>query len=145
MHKLDFKAVEIQYQPLSELIDLTIHEDRHDVTVPFHLQFRYIPSMPYTPIHKIAKNRNTRIKEFYWKLWYGDDATLPSLDLRDTFMGPEVTIKEDAIQTFCSVVGNQAEAFKMARHTSSSVKDLIVTAPWPQLPHLSEIIGSRLL
>ena len=136
VHKSDFKAVEIEYQPSSQLIDLTIYEDRRDVAVPLYLQFRYVPSMPYAAIHEIAENRNTRIKEFYWKLWYGDDATLPSLDLRDTFTSPEVTIEEDAVQTFCSVVGNQSEAFKTARNTVvEAPMDFAIVTGWQVSPN----------
>ena len=54
VHKSDFKAVEIEYQPSLQLIDLTIYEDRRDVAVPLYLQFRYVPSMPYTAIYDAA-------------------------------------------------------------------------------------------
>ncbi|KAG2057424.1 hypothetical protein BDR06DRAFT_1005063 [Suillus hirtellus] len=43
-HKPDFKAVEIQYTASSNLIDITFYEDRHDVSIPLALQFKYIPS-----------------------------------------------------------------------------------------------------
>jgi enoyl reductase-like protein len=115
-HKADIKAVDIRYDSSTKLIYLTVYEERRNVAVPLRLQFRYVPSMPFAAIHEIAENRNTRIKEFYWKLWYGDEASLPALGLRDVFTGPEVTIDEDAVQTFCSVVGNRAEAFKTARN-----------------------------
>ena len=72
-------------------------------------------SQGFAPIHEIATGRNQRIKEFYWKLWYGDNETLPSIDLREKFVGPEVTIKAEDVEQFCAVVGNQGEAFKAAR------------------------------
>jgi enoyl reductase-like protein len=91
--------------------------------------------MPFAAIHEIAENRNTRIKEFYWKLWYGDEATLPALGLRFIFTGPEVTIDEDAVQTFCSVVSNQAEAFKTARNeVIQAPMDFAIVTGWQVRP-----------
>jgi fatty acid synthase subunit beta len=134
-HKADFKAVDVRYEPSTKLIHLTVYEERRNVAVPLRLQFRYVPSMPFAPIHEIAENRNTRIKEFYWKLWYGDEATLPALGLRDVFTGPEVTIDEDAVQTFCSVVGNQAEAFKTARNeVIEAPMDFAIVTGWQVRP-----------
>ncbi len=52
------------------------------------------------PIHELADDCNVRIKQFYWKLWFGDNEALPEIGLRDIFTGPEVTIDEDGIETF---------------------------------------------
>ncbi|KAJ7745730.1 fatty acid synthase [Mycena metata] len=62
-HKPAFKAVEIKFTAASKLIDVTLFEDRHDVSVPLALQFEYKPSLGFAPIHEIATGRNTRIKE----------------------------------------------------------------------------------
>jgi fatty acid synthase subunit alpha, fungi type len=115
-HKHACKAAEIRYQPTSKLIDVIIYEDRRDVSVPLHLHFAYKPSMGSATIHEIAEGRNLRIKEFYWKLWYGDDAVLPDIDIRDTFTSPEITIDVASVQKFCAVVGNQDESFKTVRN-----------------------------
>ncbi len=61
------------------------------------------------------EERNNRITEFYWRLWFGDDEEPQDLDVRDTFTGPEVTISADDVEAFCAVVGNQQEKFKTAR------------------------------
>lgn len=114
-HKPDFKAVEIKYSVSSKLIDVTFYEDRRDVSVPLALQFKYVPSAGATPIQEVAVGRNRRIKEFYWKLWFGDDEKMPEIDIHETFIGPEVTISAQDVEMFCGVVGNQSEAFKTAR------------------------------
>ncbi|THH15787.1 hypothetical protein EW146_g4747 [Bondarzewia mesenterica] len=111
----DFKAVEVVYDENMHLINLTLFEYRRENSVPLHLQFRYIPSQPYAPIHEIVEGRNNRIKDFYWRLWFGDNETLPDINVRDTFAGPPVTISAEDVETFCAVVGNQQEAFKTAR------------------------------
>lgn len=115
-HKPEFKAVDLQYDSASRMITLLMFEDRRDVSVPLTFVFHYRPDMGFAPIHEVAEDRNRRIKEFYWKLWFGDDSSLPSLDVRETFKGPEVTITPQHVETFCSVVGNDGEAFKVSRN-----------------------------
>ncbi|KAH0585247.1 hypothetical protein H2248_008491 [Termitomyces sp. 'cryptogamus'] len=130
-HKDDFKAVEINYSPDTKAIDVTMLEDRRDVSIPLSLQFQYKPSSAFAPIHEIADGRNTRIKEFYWKLWYGDDEMLPVIDLRETFDGPEVAIKAADIEQFCAVVGNQGESFKTVRNNNvQAPMDFAIVTGW---------------
>lgn len=130
-HKASFKAVEISYDKAQHLVNVTLFEDRRDVSVPLILQFLYKPSMGYAPIHEVADGRNKRIKAFYWRLWFGDDEVLPEIDVRETFTGPEVTIDANAIETFCSVVGNDGEAFKTARNeTVQAPMDFAIVTGW---------------
>ncbi|KAI0264369.1 fatty acid synthase [Gloeopeniophorella convolvens] len=114
-HPSDFLAVDIKYSPATRLIDVTLLEERKGTSVPLYLQYKYEPSQPYAPIHEISEGRNQRIKDFYWRLWFGDDEKLPELKVRETFTGPEVTISADDVEGFCSVVGNQQEDFKAVR------------------------------
>lgn len=130
-HKPDFKAVEARYEASAQLIHLTIFEDRRNTTVPLKLQFQYKPSMGYMPIHEVAQDRNRRIKEFYWKLWFGDDEILPEIDVRATYKGPEVTIDAAAIEQFCGIIGNQDEHFKSARVAEvQAPMDFAIVAGW---------------
>lgn len=114
--KEDFKAVEIKYTPGTKAIDITIFEERRGVAVPLYLKFNYVPSLGSVPIHEVVDGRNLRIKDFYWRLWFGDGEALPSIGVRETFYGPEVTVTAEDVETFCGVVGNQSEAFKTARN-----------------------------
>ncbi|KAJ6624064.1 fatty acid synthase [Mycena sp. CBHHK59/15] len=133
-HKSAFKAVDIKFAPASKLIDITMFEDRRDVSVPLSLQFEYKPSLGFAPIHEIATDRNTRIKEFYWKLWYGDDAVLPEIGIRETFHGPEVTIEASAVEQFCAVVGNQGESFQTVRNDQiSAPMDFAIVTGWQSI------------
>ncbi|TFK75163.1 fatty acid synthase [Pluteus cervinus] len=130
-HKPDFKALEITFNPANKIINLTLYEDRRDASVPLYLQFEYKPSFGFAPIHEVATGRNNRIKEFYWKLWYGDDSVLPTIDLHETFTGPEVIINAEDVEQFCSVVGNQGEDFKRARVDSvSAPMDFAIVTGW---------------
>ena len=130
-HDPAFKVVEIAFSAPDAMISLTLFEERREVAVPLHFRFAYKPSMGFAPIHEVAEDRNRRIKEFYWKLWFGDEEVLPEIGLRDTFTGPEVTIDEDDVETFCAVVGNQGEAFKTARNdTPLAPMDFAIVTGW---------------
>lgn len=130
-HIPDFKAAEIIYNAASKAINVTVFEERSGVSVPLTLQFVYKPSQGFNPIHEVAEGRNTRIKEFYWKLWYGDNETLPKIDINETFVGPEVTIEEEDVEQFCAVVGNQGEAYTSARtKTIQAPMDFAIVTGW---------------
>ncbi|RDX39753.1 hypothetical protein OH76DRAFT_1490853 [Lentinus brumalis] len=45
--------------------------------------------MGFAPIHEVADDGKVRIKQFYWKPWFGDPEALPEIGLRDTFTGPD--------------------------------------------------------
>jgi fatty acid synthase subunit alpha len=130
-HIEDFKAVEITYAPETSHINVSLIEERRGSSIPLVLQFVYKPSQGYAPIHEIATDRNTRIKAFYWKLWYGDNEVLPSINIRDKFVGPSVVIKAEDVEQFCAVVGNQAESYKTARNeTVQAPMDFAIVTGW---------------
>ena len=70
--------------------------------------------MGATPIHEVSEGRNKRIK-LYWKLWFGNNSSLPSIGLRDTLIGPKVTVELSQVEKFCTIVGNDVEAFRSVR------------------------------
>lgn len=136
VHDPDFKAAEVTYHSSTNLIDVTIFEERRQVSVPLTLQFEYKPSMGSAPIHEIVDGRNSRIKAFYWKLWYGDDQSLPDLDVHDVFTGPEVTLDGEDIEKFCSIVGNNDESFKSVRTDKiGAPMDFAIVAGWQVCIH----------
>lgn len=130
-HQPSFKAVEIVYAAKTNTIDLTMFEERGGSSVPLSLQFQYTPTQGYAPIHEVSTGRNQRIKQFYWKLWYGDKETLPKIDIKDKFVGPEVTISAEDVEQFCLVVGNQSESFKSVRsQTVQAPMDFAIVTGW---------------
>ena len=131
LHDPEFKATEIVHNSSTNMINVTIYEERHQVSVPLTLQFEYKPSMGSAPIHEIIAGCNDCIKAFYWKLWYGDDSALPDIDIRDTFTGPEVTIEATEVERFCAVVGNQGETFKSSRKDEvEAPMDFAIVTGW---------------
>ncbi|KAI0669470.1 MaoC like domain-containing protein [Trametes maxima] len=130
-HDPSFKVIKASYNSSTSTINVTIFEERRGSSIPLTLNFVYKPGMGFAPIHEVADGRNRRIKEFYWKLWFGDNEVLPEINVHDTFTGPEVTIDEDDVETFCAVVGNQGEAFKSARsETPLAPMDFAIVTGW---------------
>jgi len=128
-HIQGFMALEIIYKKAMQGIDVTLFEERQGSSIPLSLQFVYKPC--FAPIHEISTSRNERIKAFYWKLWYGDDESLPAIDIREKFVGPEVTILAEDVEQFCVVVGNQGESFKMVRSEEvQAPMDFAIVTGW---------------
>ncbi|KAI8145418.1 fatty acid synthase [Fennellomyces sp. T-0311] len=94
-------------------IDVTLFEKRDNDFVPLNLHFEYKPELGYAPIHEVMKGRNDRIKDFYYKLWFGLDNKDDFLNLSVTekLIGTGETVKAAEIKEFCQAVGNQAEIY----------------------------------
>ena len=75
------------------------------------LRFTYHPEAGYAPIHEIMEGRNDRIKEFYWRAWFGDDELDLDAPVTGKFDGGKTTITSEAINEFVHAVGNTGEAF----------------------------------
>lgn len=130
-HLPDFKALEIIYSPDTKLIKVIIYEERRGAFIPLTFQFEYKPSQGFAPIHEISSDRNKRIKQFYWKLWYGDNEVLPEIDVKEKFVGPEVTISADVVEQFCVVVGNQGEAYRNVKNSQMQAPmDFAIVTGW---------------
>jgi fatty acid synthase subunit beta len=137
-HPKDFKAVELTFDPSSNVISLVMNEERRGVSVPLYFAFQYKPEMGYAPIHEVVEERNKKIKDFYWRLWFGDDQKLPELALDTTFTCDSTSVDALAVQRFCDVVGNQGENFKSARNDKvMAPMDFAIVLGW-QVSLLSE-------
>ncbi|KAF2209620.1 hypothetical protein CERZMDRAFT_46958 [Cercospora zeae-maydis SCOH1-5] len=79
--------------------------------VALPLRFTYHPETGYAPIREIMDARNDRIKEFYYKIWFGDEACPFDVDVTSRFDGGRATVTSEAINDFVHAVGNTGEAF----------------------------------
>ena len=75
------------------------------------LEFTYHPEAGYAPIREVMEGRNDRIKEFYWKAWFGDEPLDLDAVVTRKFDGGSATITSEAINDFVNAVGNKGEAF----------------------------------
>jgi fatty acid synthase subunit beta len=84
--------------------------DRKPVALPF--LYTYNPADGFAPILEVMEGRNERIKEFYWKLWFGSDVSYDNdIDVHKAIIGEEITISGTDISDFTHAIGNNCEAF----------------------------------
>ena len=105
-------TVDIKMNDRNE-IELTLYESRTAEGAPVHLPFllTYHPEAGYAPIREIMDGRNDRIKEFYYRVWFGTkDVPFDALTT-DTFDGDRNAITSQAVADFVHAVGNAGEAF----------------------------------
>lgn len=79
--------------------------------VALPLKFVYKPEAGYAPIHEVMSDRNDRIKEFYWRAWFGDESFNLDESVTAKFDGGKAKITSDNINDFVHAVGNKGEAF----------------------------------
>lgn len=96
------------------LIEFSLIEHRTASSKPAYLPFlfKYYPEDGFAPILEIMEGRNLRIKEFYWKLWFGD--SVPSsfdIDVEKSITCDEMEITGKDISEFTHAIGNKCDAF----------------------------------
>ncbi|KAI1394207.1 beta subunit of fatty acid synthase [Hypoxylon trugodes] len=79
--------------------------------VSLPLRFTYNPEAGYAPIHEVMEGRNDRIKEFYWRAWFGGESLDLDVPVTSKFDGGRATITKEDINDFVHAVGNTGEAF----------------------------------
>jgi fatty acid synthase subunit beta, fungi type len=79
--------------------------------VALPLKFTYHPESGYAPIREVMGDRNDRIKEFYWKAWFGNEPVDLDASLTGKFDGGKAKVTGEAINDFVHAVSNTGEAF----------------------------------
>ena len=79
------------------------------VALPFH--FTYHPEIGYAPIHEVMEGRNDRIKEFYYRIWFGEKVVPFDTPTTNTFDGGKTVVTAKDVADFVHAVGNTGEAF----------------------------------
>ncbi|KAK6462909.1 S-acyl fatty acid synthase thioesterase [Scheffersomyces coipomensis] len=116
-----FEQVKGDLKPVVEIelvkadtIQLSLIEHRTADSNPVKLPFLYTynPADGFAPILEVMKGRNDRIKEFYWKLWFGSSIPYDlNINVQESIVGEEITITGDDISEFTHAIGNKCEAF----------------------------------
>lgn len=111
-HGKPVKTIQVSLSKDSEIV-LDMIEERTVLKKPaaLSLRFTYRPSVGYAPIHEVMDARNDRIKEFYYKIWFGDEACPFDAAVNSKFEGGRATVTSEAINDFVHAVGNTGEAF----------------------------------
>lgn len=94
---------------------------------PLELLYTYQPALPgHLPIEERMDGRNLRIKEFYWRIWFGDDKyDPPQMDAQWT--DRPVIVESKAIKDFVHAVGNKGEAHV---HGDVAPMDFAIVIGW---------------
>lgn len=95
------------------VISVNLLEERsaEGKVVALPLKFTYHPEAGYAPIREVMAGRNDRIKEFYYRIWFGDEAVPFDTPATSTFDGGRARVTSRAIADFVHAVGNTGEAF----------------------------------
>lgn len=93
------------------VVNLLEHRTTEGKNVTLPLYFRYHPEKGYAPIHEEMDDRNIRIKEFYYRVWFGEEKLPLDASVTEKFEGGTVEVTGQAIQDFVHAVGNTGEAF----------------------------------
>lgn len=107
------KVLDIRLNKKSQ-IEMNLIEHRTADGKPVALPFLYVfkPEDGFAPIVEVMEGRNDRIKEFYWKLWYGSNVPVDfDIDVEQPILGEEVTVTGRDIAEFTHAIGNTCEAF----------------------------------
>ena len=107
------KTIKISLSKSKEIV-LEILEERtvEGKAVALPLKFTYHPEAGYAPIREVMEGRNDRIKEFYYRIWFGPDEKVPfNTPATTTFDGGRAEVTSQAIADFVHAVGNTGEAF----------------------------------
>lgn len=116
--------------------------------VALPLRFIYNPDAGYAPIHEVMEGRNDRIKEFYWRAWFGDEALDLDAPVTGKFDGGKSVVTGDAINEFVHAVGNTGEAFvDRPGKTMYAPMDFAIVVGWKAItkPIFPRIIDGDLL
>ncbi|KAJ5219767.1 Fatty acid synthase subunit beta [Penicillium chermesinum] len=106
------KTVEAKLNEKNQIC-LTLFEGRtaEGGVVPLTFLFTYHPETGYAPIREVMGDRNDRIKEFYYRIWFGNKDVPFDTPTTAIFNGGQSTITSQAVADFVHAVGNTGEAF----------------------------------
>ena len=106
------KTVEISMTNQKEIsINLLEERTAEGKAVPLPLKFTYHPEAGYAPIREVMEGRNGRIKEFYYRIWFGNEQVPFDAPATSNFEGGQATVTSQAIADFVHAVGNTSEAY----------------------------------
>ncbi|ODV58075.1 tetrafunctional fatty acid synthase subunit FAS1 [Ascoidea rubescens DSM 1968] len=106
-------VVEIELKSDLETIALKLIEHRNfdKQPLPLELLYTFDRSDGFALIKENMVGRNDRIKQFYWKLWFGIEEPQTEIDVQSLITGDEVTITTRAIAEFTHAIGNNCESY----------------------------------
>ena len=106
------KTVEVSCSGKNQItINLLEERTLEGKAIALPLIFTYHPEAGYAPIREVMEGRNDRIKEFYYRIWFGSTDVPFDTPATSTFHGDRTSVTSRAIADFVHAVGNTGEAF----------------------------------
>ncbi|HCU25280.1 MAG TPA: hypothetical protein DF383_09695, partial [Deltaproteobacteria bacterium] len=104
--------------------------------IPLEFFYRYNPKQGYAPIHEVMEGKNQRVKDFYAKLWFGQEP-IGDLKVGDVLEGSHKLTRSD-IRRFVRAIRNQQKAYQEEHLKDPQAKlqaplDMAVVAAWKPL------------
>ncbi|VVT56943.1 uncharacterized protein SAPINGB_P005430 [Magnusiomyces paraingens] len=100
--------------------------------VALELLYNYRPEFGFAPIAEVMADRNTRIKNFYWRVWFGSKESIDlNIDVTKPIPGDNTVVDVKAIADFVHAVGNNGEAYvSRPSKTTLAPMDFAIVAGW---------------
>lgn len=107
------QVVSITWNDKSQIqMDLIEHRTADGKLAALPFIYEYNIADGFAPIVEVMEDRNIRIKQFYWQLWFGSAVPMDlDIDVNGTIHGEGVTISGTDIAEFTHAIGNTCEAF----------------------------------
>lgn len=127
------KVIEISKKDKQTIRVLMVEDRTADKkAVPLELLYTYKPEFGFAPIQEVMEGRNDRIKDFYWKAWFGSEEKANfDVDITKPWDGESITVEGKAIADFVHAVGNSGEAFvDRPNKTTYAPMDFAIVTGW---------------
>ncbi|MCJ1378643.1 beta subunit of fatty acid synthetase [Xylographa soralifera] len=120
------------------LVSLHILDNRATPAGPAALALRllysYHPEHGFAPIREVTAGRHERIKDFYRRVWFGEDDSIMQSSVHDQFLSGPVSVSSESITKFARCIGNFDDAFtKRGSKQLHAPMDFAIVVAWKAL------------
>ena len=120
------------------LVSLHILDNRATPAGPAALALRllysYHPEHGFAPIREVTAGRHERIKDFYRRVWFGEDDSIMQSSVHDQFFSGPVLVSSESITKFTRCIGNFDDAFtKRGSKQLYAPMDFAIVVAWKAL------------
>ncbi|EED22654.1 fatty acid synthase subunit beta, putative [Talaromyces stipitatus ATCC 10500] len=101
-------------------VELSFPSPHGTKPVVLPLAFRYDQTMVPYGISEVTASRDDSIKAFYSKVWFGEDVSACTEEVRSTIWGPEMTLTSEMLHDLLNTVGRAYTYGKNTGHGSQT-------------------------
>ncbi|MCJ1389647.1 beta subunit of fatty acid synthetase [Xylographa bjoerkii] len=136
-HDYPLKVAEVKAME-NGLVSLQILDNRTTPAGPAALALRLLYSYHsehgFAPIREVTAGRNERIKDFYRRVWFGEDDSIMQSSVHNQFLSGPVLVSSESITKFARCIGNFDDAFtKRGNKQLYAPMDFAIVVAWKAL------------